>query len=473
VPCYFDITLLFVPCYCIIRSISLPCFFIILQEGIVKREILRDLEEWKTSSRRKPLLIRGARQVGKTWVVREFSKNFASFCEVNFDSTPDVALFFKENNSPEEIVLKLSAYYGIRIIPQETLLFFDEIQSCEEAIASLRYFYEKLPSLHLIAAGSLLEFAMERIPSFGVGRIQFLFMRPLSFKEFLSACEEEALIRLVNLASWENPLEKPFYDKISKMFRIYMLIGGFPEVVDYYRRTGDLISCYEILDELMTSFIDDFSKYRKRIPSSRLEEIFISAIRQAGGKFKYTTASEQLNHLQIKEAVALLEMAGLLIRVTHSSGNGVPLGASSNPKVFKLIPLDAGLYNKMSGLNRAKLLTMEQNSLSNAGALMEVVVGTELLAYGNPREKSKMYYWHRENRSSNAEVDYLIVREYQIVPIEVKSGTKGSMQSMNLFMKERSALHGIRCSFENFGKIGNIDIIPAFAVWKFFDANDT
>ena len=290
--------------------------------------------------------------------------------------------------------------------------------------------------------------------------------RPLSFREFLSACEEEELIRLVTLASWVNPLEKPFYDKICKMFRIYMLIGGFPEVVDYYSRTGDLINCYEILDELMTSFIDDFSKYRKRIPSSRLEEIFISAIRQAGGKFKYTTASEQLNHIQIKEAVALLEMAGLLIRVTHSSGNGLPLSASFNPKVFKLIPLDAGLYNKMSGLSRAKLLTLEQNSLSNAGALMEVVVGTELLAYTNPKEKSRIYYWHRENRSSNAEVDYLIVRDDQIVPVEVKSGTKGSMQSMNLFMKERSALYGIRCSLENFGKIGNIEIIPAFAVWK-------
>ncbi len=219
----------------------------ILQEGVVKREILLDLEEWKNTNRRKPLLIRGARQVGKTWAVREFSKRFASFCEVNFDSTPDVALFFKDNNSPEEMIQKLSAYYGIRIVPLETLLFFDEVQCCEEAIASLQYFHEKLPSLHLIAAGSLLGFAMEKIPSFGVGQVQFLFMKPLSFREFLSACDEESLIRLRNLASWERPHENPFFEKICKSFRIYMLIGGFPEVVDYYRRTGDLINCCEIL----------------------------------------------------------------------------------------------------------------------------------------------------------------------------------------------------------------------------------
>lgn len=433
----------------------------------MKREILDSLLEWKDSPRRKPLILRGARQVGKTYILREFGKSFTSFCEVNFDETPAVAHFFKTGDSPVDIISKLGAFLGKKIVPGETLLFFDEIQSCEEALRSVRYFYEKLPELHLCCAGSLLEFAIEKIPSFGVGRVQSLFMYPLNFREFLTAGNETELLEIINQSSEKCPLPEPLYVKSVELFRIFTLIGGFPEVVAYYIKERDIPGCFEILDELMQSFKDDFSKYRNKISNLRIEEVFFSATNQAGGKFKYSNVSGEMNHQQIKEAVGLLQMSGLLIPVFQSGASSLPLGASVNSKFFKLIPLDTGLYNKISGIKRANLLTMDAKELVNAGALMEIAVGLELLAYSNPKEKASLYYWHREARASNAEVDYVIECDESVIPIEVKSGTKGSMQSMHLFLETKESPYGIRCSLENFGELGKIKIIPTFAVWKF------
>ena len=430
----------------------------------MRRNIFRNLLDWKESTSRKVLLLRGARQVGKTYVVRELGKTFSNFVEVNFEKDTEVAEFFIKNLDPVRIIDRLSSYYGVPIYENQTLLFFDEIQKCPRAISSLRFFYENIPGLHVIAAGSLLEFALTELPSFGVGRIRSMFMYPMSFNEFLLAHQMDQYVKIIDQASCENPIDPVFHRKLNDLFQQFLLTGGLPEVVRQVVENKSTLNGLNVLADLSLSMRDDFSKYHKRVPESRIREVFASIVEQAGAKFVYSNVVAKASLPQIKEALELLFMAGLAYPVYHTSANGFPLGAQMDPKKFKVLLYDTGIFQHILGLNIREYLVVEEMDVLNKGCLAEIYAGLELMKASSILEKPQLFYWHRQERGSNAEVDYVIRQGSEIVPVEIKSGYSGKMQSMRLFMKEKNLKRGIRSSLENFGRDGNIEIIPLYAI---------
>ncbi len=429
----------------------------------LKRDIDVEIEKWKNESLRKPLLLRGARQVGKTEVVRYFGKSFKYFHEINFEIDKKVHSIFENSLNPKEICENLSLLYNISIVEGETLLFFDEIQASLPAIQSLRFFYEKMPDLHIIAAGSLLEFALSELPTFGVGRVRSVFMYPMSFNEFLLALDEKKLLNKKQNANPEYPLPQILHEKLLGLLKKFMVLGGMPEVVRTYVMYKDFNRCRLILNDLVNSFNDDFAKYKSRIPVSRLRDVFESVVKQAGGKFIFSKAGKG-NHIQLKEALDLLIMAGIVIPVIHTSGNGIPLSAEANPKKQKMILFDTGIFQRILNLDLSEIIFSNNFNTINKGNIAEAFVGLEIIKYQPVYEKQKLFYWHREAQNSNAEVDFVYAKSQIIFPIEVKAGTKGSMQSMFLFLKEKNIEKGIRISNENFSAFENIEVYPIYAV---------
>jgi predicted AAA+ superfamily ATPase len=429
-----------------------------------KRDIEPELLRWKNDNERHPLLIRGARQVGKSAVVRNFSSQFRYFVEVNFEMDSNVKNVFDGNLRPQSICEQLSLLYDTPIVAGETLLFFDEIQSCLPAISSLRFFYEQYPELHVIAAGSLLEFALSELPSFGVGRVTSLFLYPFSFGEFLHAANAGLLRKEIADSFPQKPLSEPVHKKTLGLYKRFLILGGMPKVVSSYFDGVDLLKCQSLLDDLISGYDADFVKYKKRVSSSLIRTVFKSVVEQNGKKFVYTNSSPELNRLQVKDALELLTMAGLVFPVTHTAANGIPLGAEINPKMRKYIVFDSGIFQRLLGLNLSEVLLNNNFKAINTGAIAELNVGLELIKTASCYQRQTLYYWHREAKSSNAEVDYLIQREMSIFPIEVKAGTKGSMQSLYLFMDSKKIKKGIRVSQENFSTYQNIDVYPLYAV---------
>jgi predicted AAA+ superfamily ATPase len=432
----------------------------------MKRNIEKHLLEWKQDASRKVLLLRGARQVGKTYTMRELGKTFPHFLEANFEEQPGIKLFFQNSLAPADICEKLSGFFGVPIKPGETLVFLDEIQACPEALRSLRFFHEKMPGLHVAAAGSLLEFALAEIPSFGVGRISSLYMYPMTFNECIREWEGEKLLELLQKAGPENPLDDTLHGKVLDKFRLYLILGGMPETVKTYAASRDLRACQAVIDDITAGFKDDFAKYKKRMPAAILMETFQAAAYQAGGKFKWSRISPEISAHTAKTALHLLQTAGLLYKVNHTAARGIPLGAQADPAKFKVILFDLGIHQRLLGLDLAGHLIAGFPDLVNKGSLAEVFAGLEYFANLPPRQPPQLHYWHREAKSSNAEVDYVIQDNERIIPVEVKSGVKGGMRSMNLFLKERNLPVGIRLSQENFGQFDNIRIMPAYAAGR-------
>lgn len=428
------------------------------------RKIDSYLVEWKNSAPLKPLLLRGARQVGKSSSVRNLAKSFRHFIEIDFGIDMPAKQVIEQNQNIEQICSQLALIYNTPIEDGETLLFFDEIQESPQAIKLLRYFYEKKTKLHIVAAGSLLEFALNELPSFGVGRIRSFFMYPFSFDEFLSAMGELDLLDYKKKHSINAPIAPAIHQKLLEFLRLFMLIGGMPEVVSNYVQNRNLLQVKTIINDLIISYEDDFKKYNKYTSHLHINEVFRSVLKQMGTKFTFTKAMESATHRQVKEALQLLIMSGLVIPVTHSDANGLPLGAEVNSKKSKMLPLDTGLFLQLSDLDIAEFLAHLEFSVINKGNLAELFVGLELLKSNSPNQQTSLYYWQRENNGSNAEIDYLITQNQNIIPLEVKAGTSGSMQSMRIFMQEKKSLKGIRCSLENFAQLENIEVVPMYAI---------
>jgi predicted AAA+ superfamily ATPase len=445
------------------------------------RNIDDSLQSWAKEKPpdRKPLLLRGARQVGKSSALRQLGKQFKHFIEINFDENKEVMNFFESSLAPQEICQQLALYFRTPIIPGETLLFFDEIQSCQPALAKLRYFYEKYAELHVVAAGSLLEFALEEIASVGVGRIRSLFMYPFCFNEFLTALNEGALCEVIEMASPQKPLAEPLHQQLLGRFKIFLICGGMPEVVSQYARKRDLLNGEFVLNDLLTVLKTDFSKYKKRTSLLLLNSVFESVMRQTDGKFVYERVAPGTPSVTIRQALELLIMAGLVHPVTHTAANGIPLGAEKNTKFRRMIPCDTGLFLHTLGL-RSEILPANDFSAVNRGSLAEIFTGLELIKAASCYAPQQLFCWQRSaNPSSsngtlingtkfrgNAQIDFIIQKGSNIIPIEVKSGTQGSMQSLRLFMKEKGIERGIRTSLENFGHYEDIDVYPLYAIGK-------
>ncbi|MFN0034394.1 MAG: ATP-binding protein [Saprospiraceae bacterium] len=432
-----------------------------------QRLIDKYLNEWKATTDRKPLLLRGARQVGKSSAVRQLAAQFEHFVEVNFEENPNLKTLFAADLHPQRLTDNLSIFFGKPIVPGRTLLFFDEIQACPAAISSLRFFYEKMPELHLAAAGSLLEFALQSLPSYGVGRVRSLFVYPFSFDEFLGAMGEQGLLEASQNASFQNALPELLHQKLLDFLKKFMLTGGMPEAVAKFAATRQMADAQNILDDLYIALKADFAKYKSTVPPARLVEVMESVVRQSGGKFVFNKASPAANHGQIKEALELLMMAGLVLPVTHTAANGIPLGAEIDPKKRKMLLLDTGIFQRILGLNMADFLFDPAATLINKGVIAEQFWGLEFLKYGSPYAQPALFYWHRESSNANAEVDYVVQKGADLLPVEVKSSGKGSMQSLRQFLKEKNRPFGYRFSLENFSEYGDVKSFPLYAVSNF------
>jgi uncharacterized protein len=436
-------------------------------ENYIKRNIDAVLLKWIREKNRKPLMIRGARQIGKSSSVKNLGKQFKHFITINFDEDNRYVQLFENANDVKDLCQQLEVLVNTPIIENETLLFLDEVQACPKAITILRYFYEKIPNLHVVVAGSLLEFTLAEIPTLGVGRIRSIFMYPFSFNEFLLANKENKLLEAVQKANTKNPLPNLIHQKCIAYFKKFLLVGGMPEAVSTYVQSKNLLSVQQILDDLIITMQADFVKYKLKVPSVNILQVFKSVINQTGNKFMYSAEGIGLNNSQTKNALQLLTLAGLVYNVYHSSCNGIPLGADINEKKRKLLIFDTGIYQRLLGLDLSEVLIVDDTSFVNKGKLAELHIGLELIKNNFTYQLPELFYWQRESKSSNAEVDYIIQNQQQIIPIEVKANTKGSMQSLFFFLQEKHLKKGIRTSLENFGSIDKIDIYPLYAVDKF------
>ena len=440
--------------------------------------------EWKENPHRKPLLVRGARQVGKSSSIRHLGKTFKYFLEVNFERNPEVGEIFKGNRDVKNITNKLHDFYGIPIIPGETLLFFDEIQKCEDAIYSLWFFKEDYRDLHVIAAGSLLEFALKDLSSFGVGRVSSLFVHPMSFDEFLLATGNQGLLNAKKESDIAHPLMQLFYNKLVEAFRSFMLVGGMPEAVAIYAATGSYHDSSDVVNEILQGYQDDFAKYSAKANPVLLRQTLMSVARQVGGKFVYNRVEGQYRSAEVKNALEMLRDAGLVIPVYHTDANGVPLGAEINGRVVKYLIHDSGVLLAILGIDDDTDVRIKEIMVGNSidlvdkGHVAEMIAGLELVKYASPQKRHQLYYWQNMNKGTRSEVDYVIAQGSEIVPIEVKSGVKGTMSSMYALMRnpQKHINKGIRCSLENLGTFQSpegkaIDIIPIYAISKLFTSS--
>lgn len=445
------------------------------------RQIDKYLSEWAKSYRHKPLMLRGARQVGKSTAVHHLGECFANMVEINFEKSPVYSQLFEQDLDVKRIVPQIAAMAGQPIVPGKTLLFLDEIQECEKAIMSLRFFKEDMPDLHVIAAGSLLEFALDEIPTFGVGRIHSMFIYPMSFDEFLVASGNSFLMNARNQASSFNPLPVPLYEKLVSLLRTYILIGGMPESVATWVERHDYIACQEVQDDIVVAYEADFAKYRKKIEPELLLLTLRSASLQVTKKFVYAQVRGYHSE-NVKKALRMLSKAGILLPVTSTSANGIPLGAEEDASKQKFLIVDTGLMLRLMNMSTGSvseitrgILTDNVTDLVNKGPMAEMLAGLELQRYRTPNLRHSLYYWQREAKNSQAEIDYLSCNESTVLPIEVKAGTQGGMKSLWIFMREKHLSKAIRCSMENFGMFTykdpldndesrDVAICPLFAV---------
>jgi predicted AAA+ superfamily ATPase len=409
------------------------------------RTALEYLNAWKTKSNRKPLVIRGARQVGKTYLIRLFaSEKFDHFVEINLERDPEIALLFTSND-PRKIVQLLELQFNIPIQPGPTLLFLDEIQAVPQVLASLRYFYEELPELHVVTAGSLLEFALEE-PDFSmpVGRIEYLHLGPMQFEEFLVATGKDNLAIFLKGFSPDENIPEPIHRQLMELFRIFLVTGGMPEAIATYLNSNSWQECESIKHSLLSTFQDDFSKYGRRVKHQRLQRVFKKIPFLVGLKFKYVNVDRNERSGDLSTALDLLCHARISYRVHHSSCSGIPLGATIDGKKFKVLFVDVGLMSTATGLNLLDYEKAEDLTMVNGGAICEQFIGQHLLFSQQFYREPEVYYWVREKKSSSAEVDYVIAEDTAIVPIEVKAGKSGTLKSLHLFFREKSPPIGVR-----------------------------
>lgn len=452
-------------------------------EKYIDRIIDKYLLEWKDEKGRKPLLLRGARQVGKSSAVRNLGKSFKYFAEVNFEKQKSAANFFAGDIDVRLIASKIANYIDVPVVPGQTLLFLDEIQDCPEAIMALRFFREDYPELHVIAAGSLLEFTLEELPTFGVGRIRSLFMYPFTFDEFLMATGNKGLVNMRDQCDAEHPLDDAFHQKAIDLFRIYLLVGGMPEAVAKWVETGDFHKCQKVHNDIILSYHDDFSKYKKRVDPELLRCTMRGVCHQVGSPLTFSQVPGGYRSIQIREALRLLTLAGIISPVVSSAANGIPLDAESDENRCKYLFLDTGLLLnvlEMDGRSSKQMIELimagTPQDLVNKGSIVEMFAGLEMMRYKEPIQRYKMFYWEQLGKSV-AEVDYLEASDCKVLPIEVKSSTQGGMKSLWMLMRAKNMHQAIRTSLENFGAFDYTDandndaqrhvtILPLYALSK-------
>ncbi len=402
-----------------------------------QRNALEKLKEWSTSTNRKPLILRGARQVGKTTLVDIFSKSFNKYLYLNLENKEEWEIF-ENSTSITELLASLFFIKGIPLDEPKVLIFIDEIQNSPKAVAWLRYFYEKAPEYYIIAAGSLLETLIDTQISFPVGRVSYLPVKPFSFSEFILALGEKQITEALKTI----PFPEYAHNKLLQQFEKYALIGGMPEIIKNYVERKDVVSLSPIYDELLTSYKDDIEKYSKsHAQTQSLRHVANNIFQRAGNRVKYQGfGNSNYKSREMKDAFVTLEKAFLLNLIFPVTQASLPL-TTSYKKAPKLQVLDTGLINYVSGIQEEFFRSKQLTDIYK-GKIAEHVVGQELAA-GNYLLHQATHFWTKE-KTTEAEVDYVYPFKGLLIPIEVKAGKSGKLRSLHEYMEEANHKFAVR-----------------------------
>lgn len=430
----------------------------------MKRTAYQDLMAWKLSPSRKPLLVQGARQVGKTWLLKEFGRQeYAACAYFNFEETPALASLFDEDLQPSKVMEALSAYHGQTIVPPSTLLFFDEIQACPRALTSLKYFCEQAPEVHLVAAGSLLGVSVGKTTGFPVGKVNFLNLYPLSFFEFLEALGEGSLLAMLRGKKDFEPLAGLLHKKLSGLLRVFLFTGGLPEAVQCYCRTRNYAAVRAIQKDILNAYQRDFSKYTTPTQAVRVSEVWRSIpshLARENKKFKYGDVRKGGRASQFESAVEWLRRAGLMYTAVNVTAARLPLAGYEDHARFKAYLLDCGLLGALIDVP-ARFITLGDAAFAEYnGAFVENFVATELAQ----KAEAVLHYWISEGI---AEVDFLVVHDGAVLPLEVKSGLHRAVKSLWVFADRFGVSKVYRTSPRNFECRDHFANIPLYAIGLF------
>lgn len=428
----------------------------------MKREIINDLLKWKSLENRKPLIVHGARQVGKTYIIKQFGKEYYdNLIYVNFETNQELSLQISDSIDAKYIINKLELFFGEKIIPGKTLIFFDEIQANERALTSLKYFYEDAPEYHIIAAGSLLGIAINRKEySFPVGKVQMMNMYPLSFKEFLTAIGRENLIEEIKEHfNSDERMDKDIHELCLKLYRTYLVVGGMPEVVQMYLDEQKVISTIDVQAEILESYERDMTKYADNSLSNKIIAAFDSIpvqLAKDNPKFQYKVIAKGGSSGIFGEAIMWLKNSGIVNQVYKANAE-LPLEMYKDLTSFKLYMSDVGLFVNKAKYPLYQIDLSTQPTMISMGPLTEHYVANELRTKGY-----ETYYWESDGK---AELDFMIQKETEIIPIEVKTSIHTKARSLDMYMKKYNPRYAIRISEKNFGFENNIKSVPLYAVF--------
>ena len=405
----------------------------------MERAALHGLAAWLVKPGRKPLILRGARQVGKTWLVREAARRAGlQLIEVNFERTPLVEKHFGSND-PAAILAELSLALGQAIDLGHSLLFLDEIQAARGVLAKLRWFAELMPALPVIAAGSLLDFTLHSSPaSMPVGRVEYLYVEPMSFPEYLLARGEIALLDHLRAWRWEGEFSPAAHTRAGDLLMQYMMVGGMPAVVAAHTTGATPRECRRLQHDLVTTFRDDFARYSSRLDREVLDHCLLAVAAMLGQKFVYSRVGGGLKQHQVKQALQLLLRARVCHLVPYTTASGLPLGGETKDTFRKAILLDVGLLQALLGTPAAEAFpAWETFSDQVRGQMADQLAGQQLrIATSGEGHDASLFYWQREG-GRPGEIDYLIQTQNRIIPIELKSGASGAMKSLHQFMSDK------------------------------------
>ena len=425
----------------------------------MKRNAIQDLIDWKNSEDRKPLVLKGARQVGKTWLMKEFGDRcYSSRVYFNFDEEEALKSVFETNKNPHRIIELLSLIAGEKIVPGETLIIFDEIQECPAALNALKYFKEKANEYHVIAAGSLLGTLLAQPKSYPVGMVNLLGITPMAFDEFLAALDEPLYAYYCGITK-EQPIEEIFHNRLLDVYHHYLIIGGMPECVASWIKYKDPARTARIQRELLEIYENDFSKHNGKVNSGRILMVFRSIVTQLAKpneKFMYGAVREGGRARDFEEAIEWLVSAGMLNRLYNVSKAEHPLAAFDKPDCFKLFVFDTGLLKAMAGIDNSAILL--KSSYQFKGPLTENYVLQQLCGQF---ETAPRYF-----SDKNSEIDFLIQYGTEIIPVEVKGGEDRSAPSFKKYAASHMPAHALRFSGRGYRKDGYITNIPLYLARK-------
>lgn len=425
----------------------------------MKRNAIQELVAWKSSEDRKPMVLKGARQVGKTWLMKEFGQNYYdSYVYFNFDEEDELKSIFEANKNPQRIIELLSLITGEKILPEKTLIIFDEIQECPEALNTLKYFKEKANEYHVIAAGSLLGTLLAQPKSYPVGMVNLLDIYPLTFDEFLEATDE-SLYAYYSSIQKEQPIEEFFHNRLLEAYNYYLIIGGMPECVSSWITHKDPAKISQIQKELIEVYENDFSKHNGKVNSGRILMVFRSIVAQLAKpneKFMYGAVREGGRARDFEEAIEWLVSAGMLNRVYNVSKMEHPLAAFDKLDQFKLFVFDTGLLKHMAGIDNSAILLKTDYQFK--GPLTENYV---LQQFRGQFDVEPRYY-----SDKNSEIDFLIQYGTKIIPVEAKGGEDKSAPSFKKYIADRQPEYALRYSKRGYRKDGAITNLPLYLARK-------